>query len=120
MLQSPMCIAFSTQDIEQQQLYLCGLPIIFRMLHPYVPIHSLNLYTIMSLCISITHVDAEVRFVMEEYSVMEESGSVTVCVELVAGGFEANLTLNLSAQDGIACEHHGSIPSLNIAMYIHV
>lgn len=50
-------------------------------------------------------IDAEVRFVMEEYSVDEESGSVSVCVESgVMGGFETALTVNLTAQEGTACE----------------
>lgn len=41
--------------------------------------------------------------------VNEENGSVSICVELVAIDFEADLTLNLSAQDGTACELHNSI-----------
>ena len=42
---------------------------------------------------------------MEDYTVIEDSGSVSVCVETGAlGGFETALTVNLTAQDGTACE----------------
>ena len=51
--------------------------------------------------------DAEVEFVVDEYFVTEESGSVSVCVESgVMCGFETELTVSLTAQDGTACEIH--------------
>ena len=54
--------------------------------------------------------DANVSFVMTEYSVAEDAGSVSVCVDSgVTGGFQADLTVSLSATDGTACEdtlHH--------------
>ena len=42
---------------------------------------------------------------MDEYTVIENEGAVSVCVDSgVTEGFEANLTVSLSATDGTACE----------------
>ena len=57
--------------------------------------------------------DAEVRFVTDEYMIGEGSGSLSVCVESgVMGGFETALTISLTVQDKTAGEtrEHPSIP----------
>ena len=39
----------------------------------------------------------------QDYTIREDSGSVSVCVESgVTGGFETTLTVSLTAQDGTA------------------
>ena len=49
--------------------------------------------------------DAEVVFIVNEYSIGEESGSASVCVDSgVTGGFETALSVFLSAEDGKASE----------------
>ena len=51
---------------------------------------------------------------MDEYVVTEESGSVSVCVESgVMCGFETELTVSLTAQDGTACEIH------SVTLYVY-
>ena len=41
----------------------------------------------------------------QDYTIREDSGSLSVCVESgVTGGFETALTVSLTAQDGTACE----------------
>ena len=43
---------------------------------------------------------------MDEYAVIENEGAVGVCVDSgVTEGFEADLTVSLSATDGTACEY---------------
>ena len=54
--------------------------------------------------------DAEVRFVTDEYMIREGSGSLSVCVESgVMGGFETALTVSLTAQDETAGETRASL-----------
>ena len=54
---------------------------------------------------SCTASDAEVAFVMDEYTVGEEFGNVGVCVDTnVTDGFQTDLTVFLSAIDGKASE----------------
>lgn len=61
--------------------------------------------------------DAEVRFVTDDYMIGEESGSLSVCVESgVMGGFETALTVSLTAQDGTAGETRAS---LNTSIVFH-
>ena len=46
-----------------------------------------------------------VSFVLDEYSVNEDAGAVSVCVDSgVTEGFQADLTVSLSATGGRACE----------------
>ena len=46
-----------------------------------------------------------VSFVLDEYIVNEDAGAVSVCVDSgVTEGFQADLTVSLSAADGTACE----------------
>ena len=53
--------------------------------------------------------DAVVGFVMDSYEVNEDAGSAGVCVDSgVTEGFEADLTVSLSAIDGTACEWYNS------------
>ena len=43
---------------------------------------------------------------MDEYTVNENEGAVSVCVDSgVTEGFEADLTVSLNATDGTACEY---------------
>lgn len=54
------------------------------------------------MCIS---ADAVAEFVMDEQSVGEEAGSVSVCIDSgVTEGFQTDLTVTLEAADIKACE----------------
>ena len=47
-----------------------------------------------------------VEFVMDRYSVREDVGAVSVCVDSgVTESFQTDLTVTLSATDGTACKH---------------
>ena len=49
--------------------------------------------------------DAEVEFVMTEYSINEEAGSIGICVNSgVTQGFETDLVVGFMATDGKASE----------------
>ena len=46
----------------------------------------------------------------ENYTVGEENGTVSVCVESgVTGGFETALTVSLTAENGTACKQYSRI-----------
>ena len=46
----------------------------------------------------------------ENYTVGEENGTVSVCVDSgVRGGFETALTVSLTAEDGTACKQYSKI-----------
>ena len=46
-----------------------------------------------------------VSFVLDGYIINEDAGAVSMCVDSgVTEGFEADLTVSLSAADGTACE----------------
>ena len=48
--------------------------------------------------------DAMLGFVMDRYSVHEDTGEVSVCVDSgMTEGFQTDLTVTLSAMDGTAC-----------------
>ena len=52
-----------------------------------------------------TSADAQVAFVVDEQSIGEEAGSVSVCIDSgVTQGFQTDLTVELAAADGKACK----------------
>ena len=70
---------------------------------------------------SCTASDAEVAFVMDEYTVGEEFGNVGVCVDTnVTDGFQTDLTVFLSAIDGKASECICLEHSLDYVPCLHV
>ena len=50
--------------------------------------------------------DAVVGFIMNEYNVSEDAGAVSICIDSgVTEGFQTNLTVSLTANDGTACKN---------------
>ena len=69
-----------------------------------VRFHHICRYSLLVIVLIIT-TDASVSFERIEYSVSEDAGAVSICVDSgVTEGFQTDMTVTLSVHDGTACK----------------